>query len=237
MLADCDELARAMALSISLSLPSTRGSPTTNADVTAAPSPHDAVESTPTQALTLRVPAAAATSDAPAPDRSRPSMRRRLWLGAAVSASSGTLPDAALGAMAALGYRRESWSVALEGHGLQSLGKALTLRGELSGSLFGLGLTGCRRLGALFLCGHALWGTQRLRTSDVADGRHAAGTFTAFGPRLSWARALGADLNLTLSAQALLNPLRNRARFGGSIVWTAPFVSGGALLGVETSFL
>jgi len=226
----CDELARALALSISLAIDPERASqPSPNTPPTKS-------EAAPT-AATEPPPAAAPVERAPPAKGDARSASNHAFAGFALSASTGTLPAPAFGAVASVGVRSGALSLSLEGLAEQSSSTDVTPRGRLSGTLFGAGVAGCWRTGDLSLCGLGLGGVQRLSSSEVVSPGASSGPFVAVGPRVGWAVPLGARLDFVAALAGLWSFARNNAELSGREVWRAPPVSASLSFGLRASFL
>jgi hypothetical protein len=219
----CEELARSMALSISLAIdPDREQSPP--AASPAEPEPEPAP---------------------PAPPRGREEPARAVsatpghfFAGLAFVGAVGALPAPALGGLGSFGFRTRYFSVALEGRASWSLERELTPRGSIDGSLIGGGLSACGRLDYVGACFVALAGVQALESSGVAAAQARSATFVGLGPRLSFRGARSAHgVAFTASLEGLLSLTRNRAYFSGVEIWRSPALSGAALLGIDLPFL
>jgi len=231
----CAELARAMALSISLAIDPERASQPP-ALPAAAPRQEPA-------AAPPREPAASAAAP-PTPPRDAPAARGaqqdgHFFAGAALASSSGALPGFGLGGLGYLGFRVSRLAVSLEGRGLESfVGRNVGQSGRLSGSLLGPGAALCgEALREFSGCLVAFVAAQRLTSSAVAEPKASTGLFVGLGPRLLWRKPLQAGLGLTLGLEGLVNLSRNTARLSNADVWTAWPVSAGGVLGLDTHFL
>lgn len=226
----CEELARAIALSISLAIDPEQGRAPERMATPSAETPSSNAELQPTKSGRLGA----------APERASvtPAKRRQFFAGAALAGTTGALPEPALGAFGFLGFRSRRVALALEARALQSFGRELVPRGSLHGSLIGPGVSGCGLYDEFALCLLSVVAVQRLVSSDISDPRASSGLFAAIGPRLTWRAPLGGQgFALSLSAEALLNLAPNSARFSDAVVWKAPLFSGHALFGIETPFL
>jgi hypothetical protein len=233
----CEELVRAMALSISLAIdpdrvdhfpPTSRPAVASQTDGVAT-----ALPTTPEQ----KQPAARAVRLAPlrlAPLRTSAPH----WNGGiALAAGARILPGFALGAFGSLGYRAERWTLAIEPGALGSYGRSLPGGGRLEGVLFGSKLSLCWEFGGgAAACGVGVAAAQRLSSSGVFEPRASTGAFLGAGARLVFRAPLRAGVEFLFGVEGLTDLTRNSARFSNRNVWTAPLVSGQGLIGVDSHF-
>jgi hypothetical protein len=169
----CQELARAMALSISLAIDPERASLARDeavAATTPAPAP-----TPPSTAPPPRVPAP--------PFAQQEATHSRVFLRGAFESGVGQLPGLALDGALGVGLRFRRTSLAVEGRGALTLGADLTPPGSLTGSLLVAGLTACAHFGAIGLCAIGYVGQQRLGTRDVAQPNTSSGPYLSLGSR------------------------------------------------------
>ena len=227
----CPELARAMALSISLAIDPERASQARDQPlVAAAPPPRPA----PTPALP---PVTSPRRDPAAPVRKRAATPSGLFVRGALEGGAGRLPGLALGGALGVGWRFRGASLALEAHLARSLGDQLAPRGSLAGSLLVARLAACGHVGALGLCAVGDVGQQWLGTRGVAQPNNSSALYLGFGPRVAGEVPLTRRLALTVGLEAVLNATRNRALFTGREVWKAPALGGTLSIGVDGHFL
>ena len=217
----CQELARALALSISLAIDPERA---VSHDSTPAKAPE------PTPPPPAPEPVAPPVAPAASP---RPTWFTSL----ALAGSIGTLPATAFGGVGAVGLRGKSLSLALEGRALQSLSRELSPRGTLSGALLGGGLAACWSGDILGLCATGQIGGQRLGSADVARPSSSTGLYVGLGPRVGARLPLGRSFALALGLEGLFALFRNTAQLSGAVVWKTPAAAGTLLLGIESHFL
>jgi len=224
----CPELARAMALSISLAIDPERAS---QAPPTLPSVPQDS-----------EPPSAAAPPESP-PPREAPVAPAKpggsALAGMAVMATSGALPGLGLGGLGYVGWRASRLAVTLEGRAQQAFfGREVGRSGRLSGSLIGAGVAACGQASSDFsACLAAVAAAQRLSSSAVAVPGASTGLFVGVGPRLLWRKSLGRGYGLSVGLEGLVNLSRNTARFSEVDVWTAPLLCGGGWFGLDTHFL
>jgi hypothetical protein len=231
----CGELARALALSISLAIDPERASQ----PLATSPQPPQAA-------------VAVADQRAAPPDVEPPTPSARESVGAAaepppevtrgfaaltVASSLGTLPGLSLGATASLGLRLPSLAVSLDALGEVALPRQLEPRGQLAGVLLGGGISLCAVSGAWEACAVGRAAAQRLAASEVVRPGASYGPFLGLGPRLVRALPLGRQVALTAGLEGLLHLTRNSAQLSGREVWRTPPLSGSLQLGVRTPFL
>jgi hypothetical protein len=222
----CQELARAMALSISLAIDPERASLAQDEPVVA---PTPAPTPTPTPAPAPRAPLPPAAKQEATPPH--------VVLHAAFESGVGQLPGLVLGGRLGIGLRLRAVSLALEARGALTPGDDLTPRGSLTGSLLAAGLAGCAHFGVIGLCAVAQAGQQRLGTRDVAQPNTSSGLYLGFGPRLGLEAPLTRRLAITVDLEGVLNATRNRALLTGREVWKAPVLGSTLSLGVRAHFL
>jgi hypothetical protein len=217
----CDELARAMALSISLTIDPERAL----ALHPAAPSPG---------AFSTLPEEAPPDPELESPHRARP---LRLFAGATLAGAQSLLPTFALGGGAYLGIGWQAFSLQIETRLMTSFHHGLQEGGSLSGQTADPGLAGCRAFKQFGACLVAQLGTERVRTHDNGDPSTVTKIHAAAGPRYLMYFPQGAHLTLVAGVEALLNLSRNRARMYRRDVWDSPLLSGTILFGAETDFL
>ncbi len=220
----CGELLRAMALSISLAIDPER------AERPKRPEP--SVAARPAQARPR-----SSEAKRPGISRSRQNQPPGAFTGLAVVGGLGVVPGVALGALALVGVRWPTASLALEGRVLRSLGVAVEPRGVVGGMLVSPGVTGCVRREPLGLCLVGLFGLQRLQASEISDPGASSGLYAGLGPRVELAAPLGPSFSLSLRLEVMVNLVRNSARLGPREVWLAPPANGAFLFGVNSHFL
>jgi hypothetical protein len=224
---NCDELARAMALSISLAIdPEREQAPRRE------PPAEPAVPPGPPSAP----PPAPLRQDSP---QSFPAPRASSFFGAvALVGVAGALPAPALGGLGSLGFRSRYFSAALEGRALWSLERELSPRGHVRGSLVGPGLSACGQLSHFGGCLVAVAAVQALESSGVSAGQARSAAFVGLGPRLTFrSSAPPQSLAFTASLEGLWSLTRNSAQFSGAEIWKTPALSGAAMIGIDLPFL
>jgi hypothetical protein len=232
----CGELARALALSISLAIDPERASQPATAGP-AKPS-DDAVTSAEQDGAAAREPnPSAELASEPGRAVAEPPRARRVFASLALASSLGTLPGFSLGGTASLGLRLRSVAVSLDGLGQVAWPRELQPRGQLEGVLLGGGVSLCAVSGAWEACAAARAAAQRLAASEVEHPGASYGLFLGIGPRLAWAVPLGREVAFVAALEGLLHLTRNSAHLSGRQVWRAPPLSGSLLLGVRTLFL
>jgi len=233
----CEDLARAMALSISLAIDPERASLTHDAPVV-VPAAEPARDTPPAPAPRAPAPVAPARAAPPAAPQKRPEPTRpRAFVRGTFESRLGQLPGVGLGAGLAAGWRWGWASLALEAHGALSLGRELSPAGNLTGALLIGGLAGCAHWGPMGLCAVAHAGQQRLGTHDVAQPSASSGPYVGFGPRLALELPLGRELAVVAGLEGVLDATRNRALLTGREVWKAPLLGATLSVGVGAHFL
>jgi hypothetical protein len=240
---DCQALARAMALSISLAIDPERASlsgPEQPEPVDAEPEP-TTLPSEPAEAEPAPPPVAPPPlKRSPAIELAPPPRRRAspsVFTAAAFASNLAALPAAAFGGEVELGLRRERWSLSLSGRALQSFGRELEPRGQITGALYGGGLHGCWHFEPIAACLVGQAALQRLSGSGVSDGRTASGRYWAVGPRLAGHAPVARELALVMALEGTFNLAPNTAVLSGNEVWLTPIFAGTLLVGARAQFL
>lgn len=233
----CGELARAMALSISLAIDPDRA----NQSPTAAPAnpPQDAL-ATPEEdegAGLASQPTSPRPTDPVRAPAEPPSRGPRAFAALALASSVGALPGLSLGGAASFGARLPSLVVSLDALGQMALPRELEPRGHLGGALLGGGISLCAVRGGWETCAVGRAGAQRLAASEVDRPGGSYGPFFGVGPRVAWVVPLGDRLAFTAGLEVLLHLTRNSAQLSERQVWRTPLVSGTLQLGVRALFL
>lgn len=224
----CQELARAMALSISLAIdPERAGLARDESGPVSAPP--TASPPSPPSAQSPRVPAA--------PVAKRETTASHVFVRGTFESGVGQLPGVAAGGALGVGLGWRVVSLALEGRGALSLGEELTPGGSLNGSLLTAGLAACAHFGARGLCAVGYVGQQRLGTHDIAQPASSSGLYVGLGPRLVLEVPLTHRFALAVGLEGVFNATRNRAVLTGREVWKAPVIAGTLRIGVDTHFL
>lgn len=226
----CADLARALALSISLAIDPERASQPPRAQP--APPSADVTEPPP-----LAAKSKPKTPPEPGPPPVEDAAKARAFVSLALAGSAGALPAPALGGAVSLGWRFGFGSVALEGLVAQGLSSDLTPRGNLTGAIFLGGASACWAGGAWAVCGLAVAGAQRLGTSGVTHPAASYGLFLGAGPRIAWVQSFGPRWQSFASLEGLVNLRRNGAELSGREVWRTPPASVTLSLGLRTTFL
>jgi hypothetical protein len=230
----CGELARALALSISLAIDPERASQPL---ATSPKPPQDAVAVADQRAAPDVEPPASSARESVGVAAEPPPEVTRGFAALTVASSLGTLPGLSLGATASLGLRLPSLAVSLDALGEVALPRQLEPRGQLAGVLLGGGISLCAVSGAWEACAVGRAAAQRLAASEVARPGASYGAFLGVGPRLVRALPLGRQIALTAGLEGLLHLTRNSAQLSGREVWRTPPLSGSLQLGVRTPFL
>jgi hypothetical protein len=217
----CDELARAMALSISLTIDPERA---------LAVHPHAGIGN----AAGLSAVSEESTPDASSTQRSARPLR--LFAGATLAGAEGLLPTFALGAGAYLGMAWRSFSLQIETRLMTSFRRTLEPGGSLSGQTVDPGLAGCRTVDLFGVCLVAQLGTERVRSHGIVNPQTVTKIHGAAGPRFLMYFPQAGRWTLVAGAEGLLNLSRNRARMYSRDVWSSPILSGTLLFGAETDF-
>lgn len=218
----CAELARALALSISLTIDAERAA--TRARELPSEDPVVVSNSEPSPVLVEPTPE-------PPPTRTS-----RLFVGAMSAASTGLLPGFALGAGAYLGLGWQAWSVRLEARIMRSFSRDFPDGTRLDGSSVDPGVAGCRSVDRIEACVAGQLGVLRVRSLAEQSPRAVTKVHGTLGPRFVLSFP-GRTLSFRIGLEGLLNLSFNDVRMHRREVWRAPLVSGTLLVGAETNFL
>jgi hypothetical protein len=221
----CDELSRAMALSISLTVDPERVIAKRGA--TAAGGSGAFGSSAPEPAAELSSPEPAA----------RRADELRLYGGVTVAGAARLLPSFAMGGGGYLGLGFRSFSLQLEARIMQSFQSDLSPNGSLSGETIDPGLTACRAFERLGLCLVTQLGIERVRATGPFRPRTISALHAAAGPRFLVYFPQDARLTLVAGLEGLFNLSLNHARMSGKEIWNSPLLSGTIVIGAETDFL
>jgi hypothetical protein len=220
----CDELARSMALSISLTIDPERA-------LAARASGHSGGG----------VAFSALPAEPPSPEPAPPTPYRthdlRLFAGVTALAAEGLLPTFALGGGAHLGIGWRSLSLQLEARLMTSFRHDLPSGGSLNGQTADSGLVGCRSFDLIGACVVAQLGIERVRSHELVDLATVTKIHGAAGPRFLLYFPQGTHVSLVVGLEGLLNLSRNRARMHRTDVWRSPLLSAALVVGAETDFL
>lgn len=219
----CQELARALALSISLAVDPERASaPPKGVE---EPPPREPAEPPPPQETAPRA------IDAVGP-------RPLHWFtSASLVGGVAILPAAALGGAVGVGLRADRFSLALEARALSSFAREVAPRGELSGALFGGGPVGCWWPGRFAGCLTTVVGAQRVGSAEISRPDSSTGLYWGIGARLMFQAPVSSSLRFTVAAEGLLNLSRNDVRLSNVEIWRAPPLGGLLQIGGEAHFL
>jgi len=220
--ADCQELAEAIALTLSIAInPLTLAAPTSP-----EPAPAPAPRSGPPLAATPASPPPAVSALlVPAPSRSL-----RLRLGARADAAAGLDPGLAYGATVYLGLERRELSAGLEFRVLAPSSLEVG-RGSLRVWQWALLLAPCAHGGGFLGCLVGSAGMVYGRGQGFAINDQSSSPTAAAGARAGWEYPLfGEQLRLAVTLDVLAALTRTHFTLGGADAWTMPPV--GATLGV-----
>jgi hypothetical protein len=231
----CQALARAMALSISLAIDPERANRAGPAPIESEPEARQPSEAKPSEATPPPTELSLIRAPTPAAGKSRASPR--VFGGGAFVTNLGALPAAAFGGELALGLRLRRWSLELQGRALQSTDRDVAPRGQVSGSIFGAGMSACWHFDPFAACLVGQAGLQRLSSSGVTHADSSSGLYGAVGPRLVGHAPLGPLVALELGLEGTLNLAPPRVILSGKEVWAAPRFGATLLAGVTTHFL
>jgi hypothetical protein len=237
---DCDDLAPAMLLVLSLAArPYAAGvepfadspgepppSPTTTTTTTTPPPPSPAARRAITDEAPLRPPPVGVSRPAP-PALAREPRQPVTWrLGVGALGTAGVGPGLSWGAMGLVGFERGRLSLALEPRVDAPASVAAGSGGRVSFWTASAALVPCVRLGALATCAVVGAGALRGEGQDVPGARTGIAPWISAGARLAWTLPLGPVAGLRAHAEVVALPVRTALRVGDSAVFTTFPVSG-----------
>lgn len=227
-LAECEQLVRAMALSISIAIDPKSAEtysqgPEAVADVEPAENqPHSAPPTAPAPA-----PPAVALVTGPSAPEAKPTPARMPWLwsgGLGPTLQFGSVPQAAFGAAAFAELRRSVWSLALEAQfdwPVTTQEKGV----ELRSSSFALKLAPCGHWQSMFAC--QLTALRWLNATGSASGSGGSKPSLALGARLGAELPLGGSFSAIAYGDLLLTAVPVSLNNGDQVLWETPLLSGG----------
>jgi hypothetical protein len=243
---DCQELAAAMELAISIAIDPLAASRARaepgGATASAAP---PALPPAPPQSPPPPAPAPAVIvlrEQAPppaAPDRALPPPSPATPLGFRVRLGGlgalGSAPAAALGGTVQASVRRGPFSLGLEGRGDMAASAELRV-GTMETSLLMGSLVPCLQRGILEGCVLLSAGAVRAAGRDLVDPRHVSAPFVAFGARMGVELPMGSVLAAGAHVDVLAPITELVLRVDGQAVWTSPPISGALGLTIGARF-
>lgn len=234
---DCEELAAAMELAISIAIDPFHGAPPASrpsvpsasipvraglsdaGDVTPPPpapaAPRSTRESAPVAAAD---PTLAVKIPGPAPAPQQP-LRPALEIG--MLAGTGTAPGRSVGAAVQAGVRRGDLSLSLEGRA-DLPGTAPAESGEIRASVLVASLVPCWHLRALGFCALATAGALRAAGQGLMDQRQVTIPFFALAARVRAERPFARLWSLAVHADISAPLVETELRVGGQTRWTSP---------------
>lgn len=237
----CDELLRALALSISLAVDPEHAGPDRLETPPAAlepsraeppPSRAPVPPPDPTEALLPR-------AEVREPGRRSKHRRAERWAPAATLAAAGMVgvaPAPALGAQLELQLGRGPWSAGLGGRWVAAAESGVVGDARLRASLAAAQLSGCLESGVVEGCALALLGSTRARAAQVDAPRTDSGLFAAVGARLGVTAPMSGHIAFIARIEALVVARPVEPRVDDVPIWTAPRLAGGAALGLRAHF-
>lgn len=221
----CAELARALALSISLTIDAERAQARLVHD---EPGDADIAVSRPRAQEIEPEPLPASTA--------LPTQSARLFSGAMLVAAQGSLPGFALGghAYVGMGWHRES--LRLEARFMQSFQRDLPEGSTIDGRTLDPGVAACRSWDRIEACVVGQLGILRVRSHGERNPRTVTETHGQLGPRFLLYFP-GPIVSLVIGAEGLFNLSFNDVRMHRREVWRSPLFSGSMLIGLEANFL
>lgn len=246
--ATCDEMARAMALSMSIAV-----DPEHAARGDAVPEPaSSAALPLPAEAESAVAPPASLApppkppEPKPQPDRARrplsdrlpvPAPRgTRISLSLAGLSAAGIAPGLAFGGALGVQGQRGAWALGLGARLLRAPSTLVDRSTRLEATLGAAELSGCLRGSVFEHCLLGLAGKTWLDPNGVSQPRSASGVFGALGVRSGFAAQVSRQFGVFahLEGLAVLSPLR--AQVDGADVWAAPSVAATLAVGARAHF-
>lgn len=242
--ANCEEMARAMALSISIAIDPERAALAEQAlaptePVASEPSaPKLAVEAAPEKPVTaapLRL-APPVTPAADQPTAPSPPPRSRFGLSVAGMAMAGVAPGVTYGGALALEYERGPWSFGGGVRLLRSAAAPVDPTTRLQVTLAAAEFSGCAHYSLLEGCAIGVAGASRVSSRGIPRPATDSGAFAALGLRLGVVAPVSAKLSLfgRLEAVGVVAPVH--PQIDGLEVWAAPSLAGGLAAGARGDF-
>lgn len=238
----CDDMTRALALSISIALdpehtgaPPAEPTPAPPAEPTPAPPPAPRDEVVPP-------PATAPSSLAVQQPRQDVAPARRSAESVAVSGSLtalsmlGVAPAPAFGAALDLQTKWGSWALGMGARTARSAAAGVDNGAELTATLLAGQAEGCFQPGLVEYCGVGLLGASWARAGKVDTPRTAQGLFGALGARLGLVAPLSESISLLARGEALAVAWPVQAQVDGSTVWSAPAFAATLATGLQAHF-
>lgn len=229
---DCQELASAIELAISIAIDPLAGS----RPRPAAPAPAPAPPPPPPQVIVVRE---VAPRPAPAPALA-PSVPIHFQVRLGAIGAIGSAPAAAVGASVGAAVRRGSLSIGLEGRGdlpsTMGLYRGDTYAGQLQTSLLIGSLVPCASRGILEGCVLLSGGVMRASARDIVNPQQVSAPFLAVGARVGLDLPIGTIVSAGIHLDVLAPVTELILRISGEEVWTSPGISGALGMRVGARF-
>jgi hypothetical protein len=227
---DCDELAAALALAITITV-----DPKYLARTESQPSAPEPAATPPPAKTTPVRPRPPPTKPAPivAPPQ-RPAWAVRGTLG--VLGAVGTAPAVAVGAIVGAGVRVDRWSLGLEGRLDAPASRDAAPGGRVSSALRSGSFVPCVHFGPALLCGLATAGELLGEGEGVTQPREDASFFAALGGRAALEIPAASPIALRTHADLQATLTEVHLELAGRRVWSTPPVSAALGLGIAGQF-
>jgi hypothetical protein len=242
--ATCDEMARAMALSMSIAVDPERAArgETTPAPASSAalppPPPEPEPAPTPPAAPPPAPKPALAPARAPLQDRlpHPETPRTHLSVSLAALSTAGIAPGFALGGALGVQGQRGVWAMGVGARLVHAPAALVDRATQLEVTLAAGELSGCLRDSVFEHCLLGLAGNTWLVPGGVAQPRPASGIFGALGARSGFSVKVSPRFGVFahLEGLAVLSPIH--AQVDGSDVWAGPSFAGSLAAGARTNF-
>jgi hypothetical protein len=233
---DCQELASAMELAITIAIDPVAGS-RPRPDPPAPPPPAPPAPAPPPPRVIVVREAAPPPGPAPPPPAPRAPTVFQVRLGGL--GAVGSSPAAAFGGTLQVSVRRGSFSLGLEGRGDLAATTELDFNGarvgDMETSLLMGALVPCAFRGVLEGCALLSVGQIRASSTGLAMPQQVTAPFLAAGARVGLELPLGSILTAGAHADVLAPVTETVLRVNGQPVWTSPAISGalGATIGAR----
>jgi hypothetical protein len=156
---------------------------------------------------------------------------------AGLAVGFGLAPAATLGPVVAVGLRRASFSVLLDGRADLGLGTARgTTQDRLEATLFTAGPAGCVHFEPGLACLGLELGAFQGRAIDVEDSRTQTSFFSAAAARIGIGQSLGRVLALRALGELRVPLVRTSLSVDDTTVWNAPALGAGLRLQLSATF-
>lgn len=240
---NCDEMARAMALSMSIAVDPERAalgaeaaapSPATDlAEPT--PAPEEPAPEEPAPVAPIR-PAPPPLRPVDAPGEPAPPSQARLGVSVAGIGMAGVAPSFAYGGVLGIHGRRGTWSLGFGGRLLRSPAEPVDGATQLAVTLAAAELSGCWHHGFLEQCLVGLAGSSWVSARGITRPGTDTGAFGALGLRAGAGLSVSRTLELFARLEGLVVLAPVRPQVDAKDVWVAPSLAGSLVAGTRVDF-